>query len=69
MAGRPQSNKADIEALQRLVLSTSSVVDMHPIIAYVMKSCGTTSREVGEVLGIPRQLADELYKQVKEQLL
>ena len=66
MAGRPQSKKANVEALQRLVLSVDSIVDLRPVIAYTMHHTGATSREIGEVFGVSRQMADIYIEQAQE---
>jgi len=66
MAGRPQSTKVDIEAMQRLVLSLEGAVDYNPIIALTMRNCKATYREIGEVLGVSHQMARTLVTSVKE---
>jgi transposase len=66
MAGRPPAKKANIEALQLLALSTESIVDLRPIIAYTMHYCGTTYREIGEVFSISYQMAQQLVEQARQ---
>lgn len=62
---RIPSKKADIEALQRLVITLDGVVDYRPIIAYVMHYTSCTYREIAEVFGISKQMAETLVKQSK----
>jgi len=64
MARKPQ-NKANIEALQRLVINLDGIVDYRPIIAYVMHYTGCNYREISDVFGISRQMAETLVKQSK----
>lgn len=64
MARLPQK-KANIEALQRLVVTLDGVVDYRPIIAYVMHYTQCTYAEIAEVFGISRQMAETLVKQSK----
>jgi len=66
MAGRPISQRVDIEAMQKLVLSLEGPIDYTPVIALTMKNCRATYREIGEVLGTSHQMAQTLVKSVKE---
>lgn len=62
---RTKQEIANIQELQKL-LKTNGVTDHRPIIAYVMKHCGATMREVGEVFGVTRQQAETIYKNAQE---
>jgi transcriptional regulator len=44
----------------------NTVTDHRPIIAYVMRHCGATVREIGEVFGVSRQQAETIYKNAQE---
>lgn len=67
MAGTPQK-KADIEALQRLVLATDGIIDYTYLIVYIMRKSGCTYTEIGKVLGIARQSAEYTTKQAEKAL-
>ena len=68
MAGRPKQEKADITAIKKLFVSTSQVIDPRPIIAYTMKNCGCTFREIGEVFGVTKQQAETIFKNAEKEL-
>jgi len=65
---RIKSTKADIEAIQLLVIALGDVVDYQPIISYVMWACGASYREIGEVYQITPQAADYHIRQTKAKL-
>lgn len=67
MARTPQQ-RADIEALQRLVLATDGIVDYTYLIAYIMRKSGCTHAEIGKVLGMARQNVERLVTQVEKVL-
>ena len=62
---RTLQKKANIPELQKLILP-NTVTDHRPIIAYVMRHCGATVREIGEVFGVSRQQAETIYKNAQE---
>lgn len=68
MAGRPASTKANIEQIKKVYQSTSQVIDPRPIIAVVMKECGASYREIGEVFGVSRQMAETIVKSAEKDL-
>lgn len=62
---RTQQKKANIPELQKLLVP-NTVTDHRPIIAFVMRHCGATVREIGEVFGVSRQQAETIYKNAQE---
>jgi transposase len=68
MAGRPKQDKANIEKIQNLYNSTKQIIDPRPIIAVVMKECGASYREIGEVFGVTRQMAETIVKNAEKDL-
>lgn len=60
--------RINIENLQLLAMSEGGVIDILPLTAYVMKQCGASYREIGEVFAIPRQLAEYHVKQVESKI-
>lgn len=65
---RTKQEIANIPVLQDLYHSTKQVIDPRPIIALVMKECGASYREIGEVLNITKQMAMTLVKNAREDL-
>ena len=65
MAGRPTQKKANIEAIKK---ARQTGVDTRPLVAYVMRNCGCTYAEIGQVFDITRQMAETLVKQVEKNL-
>lgn len=63
---RPKSQVVDVEKLQALAVSLDEVVDYRPIISYTMKQCGATSREIAEVFGVSRQMAEYYVEQIEK---
>ena len=68
MAGRPQQKKADIPALQDLFKSTNQVIDPRPIIAFTMRKCGCSFREIAEVFEVTKQMAETIYKNAEKEV-
>jgi hypothetical protein len=65
MAGRPTIKKADIAAIKQLNATAGSMVDLRPIIAFTMRSCGCTFDEIGEAFDVTRQMAKTLVDQAE----
>lgn len=65
---RPKSNKINVEALQLLALSLSEVVDLMPLIAYVIFESGGNYREIAEVFGVNPSTAEYHVKNMEEAL-
>ena len=63
--GRKAQAKADIEALQRLVIGVEGVVDYSPLISYVMRKCGCTYSEIGKVFNVHRTTAEYYTKAIE----
>lgn len=68
MAGRPRQTDANIKVLRTLYKSTKQVIDPRPIMALVMKECGASYREIGEVFGVTRQMAETIVKNALKDL-
>jgi hypothetical protein len=64
MAGRPKQKKANIEALKKLD-AAKTIIDVRPLIAYVMRHSGCTFTEIGEVFGLTRQQAQTKFEQAE----
>lgn len=68
MAGRPVQKKADVEQIQRLYYRANNVLDVRPIIALTMRSCGCTYAEIGEVFGITKQMVQTIIENAESEL-
>lgn len=65
---RTKQEIANIKVLQDLYHSTKQVIDPRPIIALVMKECGASYREIGEVLGVSKQMAETIVRNARKDL-
>lgn len=65
---KPAQNKADIEALQRMMLAIDGVIDYTYVVSYIMRKCGCTHAEIGKVLGITKQGAKHITDQAEKVL-
>lgn len=68
MSGRPTQKKADIPAIQNMLVNSKKLVDLRPVIALTMRSCGCTFEEIGQVFDISRQMAETLIKKAEREL-
>jgi hypothetical protein len=69
MAGRPQIKQADLTAIARLNKSLNKgVVDLRPVLAYVMRYCGCSYEEIGMAFGVSRQMGKTLVESAEKQL-
>lgn len=66
--GRPVSKKADIEAIQHMLQTTSQVINPRPIIAFTMRKCGCTFTEIGEALKVTKQQAQTIVRNAEKEL-
>lgn len=41
------------------------LVEVQHVMAYTMRNCGATFREIGEALGLSRQRAEQLTKEIE----
>jgi len=62
------SLKADIKQLKIMPKEISSDIDLSPIIVYVMRYCGCSFSQIGEVFGYSRQRAFEVFKKIEKEL-
>ena len=67
MAGRPLSDKANTRAIRKLN-KMSDVVDLRPIVAYVMHHSGCTWAEISRTFGVNRQTAESIVKELESKL-
>ena len=65
MAGRPKQEKADITALKKLNNTTSELIDLRMLTAYIMKKSGCTYSEIAAVFDITRQMAETIVKKAE----
>lgn len=65
MAGRPTVNKADTKAIRKLIKS-SDIIDLRPVVAYVMRHSGCTWREIATTFGLSRQQAETIFKSISK---
>lgn len=68
MAGRPRTEIANIKKIKALYNSTNQVIDPRPIIAVVMRECGASYREIGEVFGLTKQMAETIVQNAEKDL-
>lgn len=59
---RPKQEKADIEALRAFWEAYERDREVQFIISAVMKGCGCTYQEIGDVFKVSRQRAERLTK-------
>ena len=64
---RIAKKQANIEQLKKLVVNNGTV-DNRPLIAVVMRECGTTLQEVANVMEFSRQRAETLVKKASRSL-
>lgn len=58
----------DIKKVKRLLKLNNDVIDLRPIIFYMLKHQGSTYKEIGEVFGISKQRAQQIVKAVEDKL-
>jgi DNA-directed RNA polymerase specialized sigma24 family protein len=68
MAGRPVSKKADVKKIQALYHRANNVLDVRPIIALTMRSCGCTYTEIGQVFGVSKQMVQTIIQKAESEL-
>lgn len=61
---RTAQKQANIENIKKLIVN-NGVTDNRPIIAVVMRECGTTYNEIAEVMGFTRQMAKTMVQKAQ----
>lgn len=64
MAGRPVQQRANIANLKKV---KPPILDLKPMIVYIMRNSGCTFAEIAKVYGVTRQMAETLYKQAEKE--
>ena len=58
----------DIKKVKRLLKLNNDVIDLRPIIFYMLKQQGVTYEEIGKTFGISKQRAQFIVKEVEKKL-
>lgn len=58
----------DIKKVKRLLKLNNDVIDLRPIIFYMLKHQGVTYEEIGKTFGISKQRAQFIVKEVEKKL-
>lgn len=66
--GRPIKLKADIEQLQKLMKYNNGILELKPLIAFVMRKSDCTYSEIGQVIGVSKQRAQVIVKEFEAKL-
>ena len=59
--------QANILALKKL--EDNTVLDLRPLIVYIMRNSGCTYSEIGEVFDVSKQMAVHLYKNAEKEIV
>ena len=66
--GRPIKLKADIEQLQKLMKYNNGILEVKPLVAFVMRKCECTYDEIGKTIGVSKQRAQVIVKEFESKL-
>lgn len=58
----------DIKKVKKLLKLNNDVIDLRPIIFYMLRHQGSTYQEIADVFGITRQRAEQIVKAVEKKL-
>ena len=67
-AGRPTRVIADVEQLQKLMKFNNGILEVKPLVAFVMRKSECSYAEIGQVIGVSKQRAQIIVKEFETKL-
>ena len=59
---------ADVDNLQKLMKFNNGILEVKPLVAFVMRKCECTYDEIGKTIGVSKQRAQVIVKEFEAKL-